>query len=253
MLGMMQLDSATSWPANIRRIALVTCIASALALLLPLWNDTWSIIGLRSTSAGPGWRFIPGTVLAILFSAVMPVFYFALYRDQGKLHFTKHLRFISFGAAIIVGFFVHAGLRVEYLDDASWSLTRTSRALSELANITYLFLLIAFCLQQSAESDHEDSGSRLLNGVAQIAVIMWGFWLAFLLIRVLLIPYTHSLLKDTALRNGATAPTFTALLEEAVRTLLNQASLFAAPYIIFKSHSSALPRTSVSPQLAAEN
>ena len=83
-------------------------------------------------------------------------------------------------------------------------------------------------------------------------MIMWGLWLAFLLIRVLFVPYTYGLLKDTALQNGVTAPTFAALLEEAVRTLLNQASLFAAPYIIFKSRPLAPPR-SVSPLVAAEN
>ncbi len=65
---------------DIRKAALVAFIAAVLSLVIPLWNATQQMRAI--TYSHPGWTLwvIPVAVLVTLFSALMPAFYFALYR-----------------------------------------------------------------------------------------------------------------------------------------------------------------------------
>ncbi len=67
--------------ADVRKIALVTFIASILSLLAPSWNMTQTMLGIESRQRVGWWRPIPMGALALLFSAIVPVLYFALYRS----------------------------------------------------------------------------------------------------------------------------------------------------------------------------
>ena len=50
------------------------------------------------------------TLLAVCFTAILPVFYFALYRNEGLPDFPKSLRVLSLIAAIVLGIIMVAGL-----------------------------------------------------------------------------------------------------------------------------------------------
>lgn len=76
-------SSITLWLTDIRKLALINCIAVVLCLLIPIWNGTQRLL-----PSGQKW-IIPVLVLLSLFSAIMPAFYFALYRNQGTLRFPR--------------------------------------------------------------------------------------------------------------------------------------------------------------------
>jgi hypothetical protein len=237
--------------ADIRKIAFVTFIASTLSLLAPSWNMAQTIVGIESRQHVGWWRPIPMAALALLFSAIMPVFYFALYRNRGTFRIPKLLRQLSLAAAIVLGLFVVAAVRVEFLDPdfaargggtdpTIRTVSHIISLLGPISNATLALLLISFFLQPDHESAADDYRSRFLDQATKVAVICYGIVLAFLVIRALLTPYTYSTLKDFALQNGRTPPPFSALLEEAIRTLVIQTCLFMAPYVIFKSQALAL-------------
>ena len=85
---------------NFRRVALVTCIVALSGVLVPAWN--YFAMALRH----PNWQII----LLILFAPIMPLFYFALYRNQATLPFQKDLRILAFGAALALGILIGTGL-----------------------------------------------------------------------------------------------------------------------------------------------
>jgi hypothetical protein len=238
---------------GIRKIALVTFIASILSLLAPAWNFTQTMVGIVSRQSASGWRVIPMALFAFLSSVIMPVFFFALYRNEGTLRIPKPVKLLSKAAALILALFVVSALWTEFLDPGFTARGGSSDGeartighivglLSTFSNAALLLLLVAFNLHTNQESTPDVPGSRLLDQVTKVAVVFNGLVLAFLVVRCLLTPYTYSTLKDFALQNGRTLPPFSALLEEAIRTLVLQACLFTAPLVVFKSQPLAVTR-----------
>jgi hypothetical protein len=93
-------NSALPWLSDVRKSALIAFVAAVLGLLIPLWRLTQQAAGLRS----PIW----GAVLIVfgyVFSAIMPVFYFALFRDDGTLRIPKHLRWLVLTTTVVFGLF----------------------------------------------------------------------------------------------------------------------------------------------------
>ena len=87
---------------SIRKVALATFIAAVLGMLMPFWNAAQTMNGVVSTHPLWKWWMIPAMVLALVFSAIMPVFYLALYRNEEPLRFPKHLRPLSLSAALLL-------------------------------------------------------------------------------------------------------------------------------------------------------
>ena len=77
--------------------------------------------------------------------------------------------------------------------------------------------------------------SRLLRVMTTVAVISWGLWVAFLVVRVIAMPFAFVQTRNYALQIGRTPPVLWDMMAEAIRTLLIQTCLFAAPYIVYKS------------------
>ena len=73
--------------------------------------------------------------------------------------------------------------------------------------------------------------------LTKAAVIAWGIWVTFNLVRLVVTPYTYAVLRDYALQSGRTPPPFRDILAEANHTLLSQVGLFAGPYIIWRGSS----------------
>lgn len=73
-------------------------MASVLGLAMPLWNGAASMAEMQS--ARPQWWAIPAAVVVFLFTATLPVFYFALYHDDGGLRFSTPLRRLALLAAL---------------------------------------------------------------------------------------------------------------------------------------------------------
>ncbi len=156
----------------VRRIAFVAFVASVLSLLAPSWNLIETISGLVSSGRVWWWQAVPWTVSTWLFSAIMPAFYFALYRSGETLVIPKPMRLLSRAGAITAFLFVASALYVEHLDPdfaARGGIMDTgARAFSHVVSILNVFsetalwlLLASFCFEPNCESAVEAPGFAL--------------------------------------------------------------------------------------------
>ena len=247
---------------DIRRAALITCMAGVLSLLMPAWNAAQRVAALESTH--PRWWIIPVAVMGALFTAILPVFYFALYRNRGTLRFSRRLRLLALTAALALGINVALGLpgwigSLGQVGDRSvltperelWTVAYVSGFFTVLSNAACAFMMVTVYRQRRDESDSFAPVSKLLRVMTNAAVIAWGIWVAFNVVQLVLTPYTYAVLRRVSLQIGRTPPPFHDIVAEATRTLLSQAGLFAGPYIIWRGGSqpksgfpSIEPRTS---------
>ena len=254
----------TSWLTDIRKAALIACIAAVLGRLIPEWSAAKSMYAIETMRQ---WS-VPLIVLGFCVDAILPAFYFALYRNEGLPDFPKRLRVLSLVAAIVFGAITVAGLpqwieSVEsYWADIKvfdWSAgaatvsmaarepgtrTQVTSLLAEFSNLAYIGLLVAFFRQERTASSGEIPISKLLAVTAKIAVIAWGLVVAGSLVRIPIMPFNYFEFRDLAIQVGRTPPRLGSMMAEAVRMLLVQACLFTAPYVVYRSR--------VRPALAVE-
>jgi len=208
-------------------------------------NDFWRLAGILVL------------VLTILFSAIIPLFYFALYRNEALLCFPKRLRLLALIAAFTFGVIVLTTLPAwvrslaayfAVLSALDWRIGATnvlvfvrdprtigqlSTLLGEVSNIACILMLIAIfrCANEPIEADVPVS--RLLRVMARVAVVAWRLVLVVILVRLAALPYVLFQLRNYAFQVGRTPPTFGDIL--AIRASLLWACLFAAPYIVYRS------------------
>jgi hypothetical protein len=154
----------------IRKIALVTAIALLAALPLPMWNAT------RNMAAKPSVPLVLwfGVGIAYACSAILPVFYFAVWRNRAEIAVSKGLRFFC-----LVGMF--CGVTV-IRDQAPP--TTAATALSMVATLSCVVLLIAIYLRPGEAGEK----SAFLRAVTKIAVIAGVAWFGVNLLTLVLNP-----------------------------------------------------------------
>jgi hypothetical protein len=231
---------ATAWFTDIRKVALITCVAAVLSLLIPVWHMTQQLVAIGSTRA-PWWSVLT-LVLAYLLTPILPLFFFALYRNETALRFSKRLRQLSLAAALVFGAIVAIGL-VEWIGSLGATsalvgardprtISDASVLLSEFSNLACILLLIAFFGQASERTQTEGHVSRLLSFVTKLAVIVGALVVAFALVHLVLTPYSYFQFRN-ALQIGRRPPPLAAMLAQAIRTLLTQVCLYTAPYVVY--------------------
>ena len=224
--------------------ALITCITGVLAIVKPAWDATRSMAAAESNH--PRWWITPTMIAMGIFSAILPLFYFALYRNQGTWQIPRRLRLLSLAAAVLFGMIVAIGLPAWFeslglmklqsvlgQEREPWSVSDLAQILGQLSNFAYILLLVTIYRQVDDERYPQVPSSKLLAIVTRIAVIFYGLWVTFNLIRLALTPYSYSQLRDFALRVGRTPPPFPELVKEAIRAVLMGSCMFAAPYIVW--------------------
>ena len=139
---------------------------------------------------------MPLVVLLTLFTAITPMFYFALYLDETVLHFPKRLRLLALVAASTFGVIVLTALSAwvrslaayfSAMKTFDWSVGATSflafardprtisqlsTLLGELSNIACILMLIAIFRSADEPLDNVPV-SRLLRVMTNVAVIYW--------------------------------------------------------------------------------
>ena len=128
------------------------------ALPLTMWNATRSLAGRPSVSV-PEWVM---AALAYLFSAILPVFYFAMWRNPGEVAVSTRARLFC-----LVG--VLCGVIV--MRDQMPPPTVTT-ALSLLATLCCVVLLIAMYLLPGA-TGHRSPFLQVMTRVALIGGLLW--------------------------------------------------------------------------------
>jgi len=234
---------------NLRKIALAACISAVFGNLIPIWHAIHTMLSIGSTNLPWRWVRIFVVVLTAL-TAITPVFYFALYKNEGPLRIPRRLRLLALSCAFVDGLILAMALPKWVISlGAYWESMKTldgaigvagpigqlSLVLQMLSDVAYVFLLIAIFRQQS---DHSETGapiSRLLSLVTKVTVIALGLEVSALLLGLLLTPYTFYKLRNSALQLGPIIPSFGELFIGQLRDPLQQSCLFAAPYIVYRS------------------
>jgi hypothetical protein len=183
----------------IRKLALASCIAIAIALPIPLWTAVRAEV-----SPGPGGREIGPKHLvvvwiAFLLSLILPLFYFSLFRHRTPVRISKGCRWLCAAGALSGVIVIVAGFRFMSL----------KTLLSEVATLSCIVLLVAL-LRGAGDGT---SASGFLRSMTWVSAIGGGVWFLVNMSGLVLVPS-----------------------EGGVRTLLEQICLFTAPVVIFASH-----------------
>jgi hypothetical protein len=231
---------------DLRRAALIACIATVLSLLMPVWNAAQPIREVGSIDQQ--WWVAPVAALTVLFSAILPVFYFALYRNEGTLRFSRRLRLLAIAAALVLGLNLAIDLppwigslgragtgSVLIPERGNWTLGDMSVVFGILSTAAIIFMMIAIYRYVDEEPDVFVPASTFLRVATRVAVIALGIWVAFHLCRLVLTPYSYAELRRLAFQVGRTPPPFRNVVAEAARTFLAQASLFIGPYVVWRA------------------
>jgi hypothetical protein len=267
------VTSATPWFSDLRKVALFASIAGALSLLLPLWN------GLQTIGAIGAARPIELGLLAIslLATAIMPIFFFALYQNPGPLAFPKHLRLLALIAAIVLTLMVTWGLPqwvrsltvyFSALKTVNWSLGaasvwrvaadpstiyHVSTLLAQISNLGLVLLLISIFRHESNQAESEVGPSSTLRIVTKAAVMIWGLWLGFNLIRGILTPYLYLQVRNAAAQAHRSPPRAIDLVADMVSAILLAACWFISPYIVYKSQATSPQTDAAAPPIQEES
>lgn len=178
----------------IRKLALATCIAIVVSLPIPLWKATQNALAAAGQHPLVQWAAI---VLAWLFAAILPLFYLALWRSKEDPRITRPTRWMSLAGAA-------AGCIVA---GTSFPVTTLRTTFSDLATVSCVVLLIGI-FRHAGET--KGRPSHFLRVMTLVAVIGGGIWLAFNLLAMVMRPS-----------------------EGTIKTVLEQACLFTAPFVIF--------------------
>ncbi len=199
--------------AGVRRMALVTCVAIVISLPIPMWTAMQAALETQAGKTVYGWVSI---ILAWLFAAVLPLFYFALYRNRQALHISRLLRLVSLAGALAGGIVLAAAIPLWLGSDHTW-LTTVKMALSGFVDAACIVLL---CMFFHGTSDLSQAGypiSKLLRIMTRTAVAAGAFWFAINLAAFF------------------SAVVFGARQTGSIRTLLEQVCLFTAPAVVYWS------------------
>ena len=195
--------------------------------------------------------------VSLLATATMPVFVFALYQNPGTLRFSKHLRLLALGTAIVLTLLVTWGLpswirslaaylsALQMLDKGVVTVSNLARdprtifhvstLLTVISNFGLVLLLISIFRQGDDQPDNDIAVSGTLRVVTKTTVIVWGLWLGFNLIRGILTPYIYLQVQNYAAQAHRSPPPAIALVEEMLGAILLAACFFILPYIVYKS------------------
>ncbi len=257
---MQSAGSLTPWFTDLRRTTIIACVTGVLSLPVPIWNALQTIAVVTEPKNGI-WKAagIFALMLLTLFTAIIPVFYFALYHDEAILHFPKRLRLLALIAAFTFAVIVLTAT-IEWISSLTayfaalwafdWSVGATSvlafvrdprtighlsTLLGELSNIAYILVLIAIFRWADEPLEGGVPVSRLLRVMTKVAVVAWGVALLAVVLGLLFTPYNFYTLRNYALQIGRQPPVFGDMLMRQIRTVLVQACLFAAPYIVYRA------------------
>jgi len=159
--------SVTFWRIDIRKAALIACIAAILTILSRAWNLTPAIL----------FRIEP----TYLQKWIMAVFYFALYRNRQALRFPKRFRVLALAATVVLsttaaaavvnwtGFFESRSV----MSDEPWIIVGVPALLGAVTNLPAILLLITFFNEANDESHTSISVSPLLH-IVTVATVLTG-------------------------------------------------------------------------------
>lgn len=198
--------------------ALLACLAATLDLLLSLWNAIRTI-----PAAQDKWFLLASLSLLAVVGAVLPFFYFALWRDGARLELSTRLRILVIGAAVVL-----AALEINSIRAVLGTAANLAGLCFDLTNIA---LLVA--LGCAAESDAErGSVSKLLITATNAALIVGAMLTALSCIGLLMTPYMPATIREI---RGGSKPSAVPWATAMASAALSRACLLAVPSAVWRS------------------
>jgi hypothetical protein len=225
---------------DIRRSALLAFCCTILTIAIPLWNTIRSTMETFSRPELQSWK-APAVIFALLFAAIQPLFYYALYRSPWHLDISEESRLVCLIAAIGFGLLVSIAMIQNAASFDFYNAPLRDLALTligDLAGLSYPALLIAL-RQHEGDSLSGTSTGTFLNGVTKIALVAGGIGIAVAILQLFGAVWAHFSLREQALQNGVTLPPLPPQIVKFSQSALSQACLFTAPWVVYKSQTTA--------------
>lgn len=210
-----------------------------------MWNSARQMLGLQ-TKIGP-LAAIAAILVGFVFSAIVPLFYLALYRNQGELPISRNMRWMAMIAAVAIGILTLSSIpewigswRGESVVNAAarqWTIGDTAVLLGMIADFAGILLLAA--LYRLADDGSSGSGigvSRLFRSLTKIAVIVGGIVAIGGLIGLAATPWVYFYIRDRSLETGSSIDgwTLSHLTLERLRSTLKVISVYVAPFVVWQ-------------------
>lgn len=168
---------------DVKRAALIACIAAAVGIAIPMWNLARQMLAMRSRIGTLG--VIAATMVVYAFTAIVPLFCLALHRNEGDVRLSRNMRRMVLIAAAMAAILSLAAIpgwigsfRSEGVSDSvgrPWTINDTSVALGRIADAAGILLLATLSrLAGDGESERRVAVSRLLRVSTKMAVIAGG-------------------------------------------------------------------------------
>lgn len=247
-----KMPSALAGPVSprlrdLRRLALVACVGTLLGVAMPIWNLTVQVFSLESNIGQSGTIavFVVLYLFAVVPLLVAPLFYFALYRDEGDLPVSRNMGRMAMVAAVVTGIVVVVDIsrwvgsfRQESVTDftgRSWMIGDTATALGEVANLVSIVLLVALFRVQSDRSERGIAVSKLLRVATKMAMITGVIVAVGCVVGLAATPWVYSYTQDRLLEMGYPSDRwmFWRLAADRVRAALGIICMFVAPFIVW--------------------
>jgi hypothetical protein len=199
-----------------------------------------------------GWLVwsVPAMALGIAATAVMPLFYIALWRSHDDIKSSARLRPMAIVAAVCLGvgtiWSLRAGIEAISADyspdtaffDALWRSAGCVGAIQWLLISISVFaplLTLAALYRNSGDNAQTLSRvSRMLNLSARLGAIIFVLWILVGLFRLAISHFLYSQIRDPAVDLERFAP-FSTFFLPMFRDLADGVGLYSAPWIVFKS------------------
>ncbi|HUB83097.1 MAG TPA: hypothetical protein VMB03_30060 [Bryobacteraceae bacterium] len=207
---------------GIRKAALVAFVASLAGLIGPLWTSVNRMLGIGR------WWTVPALLVSVAFPALMLAFYFALFRDPGPMHFSRSLRKLALAAAVTCAGV--ALVRIEKVGNITWF-----TLLGQLSTAAYVLLLLIMSRDGPDEPCEEPLPSELMVNLTKLTVLLWSLWVAFQLVRMVIIVFGYSSMERIAFQAARSIPPLHEMLTDVALTFFSQAALLVAPLIVWRS------------------
>jgi hypothetical protein len=230
---------------HVKRAALVACIATVIGVAIPMWNSTRQMLALESNIGKLG--AIAAILVGYVFTAIVPLFYFALSRNDGHLLVSRNMRRMAMTAAAVIGLLGVAaipgwigtfrGENVLEFAARPWTIGDTAAALGVIANLAGILPLVALVrLANDGSSERGVSVSRLLRIVTKVAVIAGGIVAVGCAVGVMATPWVYSYIRDRSLEMGYSNGrwTFSRLAIDRAQTALTVVCVYVAPFVVWR-------------------
>ncbi len=214
---------------NVKTGALISAAGTVISTIGSFWIASVSIRSITSVHPSWKWWITPLFALALL-DGILPLFYWSLYRFEGRFKFPKSSR----TTALLVACAMGVVLCLEALDLAKSRTFPTAPACLSLVGELCCALLL-FCISQYRIE--EDQAPQPKSGVffivTKVAALWGALWIAIGCLQVVATPFVFAVDRHVASGYGRPTPQFAHILVPSMERLVSVLCLWITPWLVY--------------------